>query len=54
KASEEKIHKCAYCPKAFYRSHDHRRHERVHTGDRPYACLGCHRSYKRVDARYRH
>ncbi len=29
-------------------------HERIHTGDRPFACLGCHKSYKRVDARYRH
>ncbi|XP_047740444.1 longitudinals lacking protein, isoforms H/M/V isoform X7 [Hyalella azteca] len=32
---------CRFCTKAFYGSVDRERHERTHTGEKPYACVVC-------------
>ncbi|KAG8734466.1 hypothetical protein FRC11_009995 [Ceratobasidium sp. 423] len=42
------------CVKDFARMHDWVRHQRVHTGQTPYECLSCGKSFKRSDARGRH
>lgn len=34
-------HKCRYCEKSFFGSVDKERHERTHTGERPFACHVC-------------
>ncbi|CEL52449.1 hypothetical protein RSOLAG1IB_00990 [Rhizoctonia solani AG-1 IB] len=42
------------CNKDFARKHDWVRHQRVHTGQTPYECFNCGKSFKRSDARSRH
>ena len=32
---------CSFCPQAFNRRDDKARHERMHTGAKPYACSVC-------------
>ena len=34
-------HSCRYCNKAFYGNVDLARHERTHTGEKPFACTFC-------------
>ena len=40
-----KKHKCRFCGKRFLKPSDLDRHERIHTGDRPYRCEGCGKSF---------
>ncbi|XP_043281628.1 zinc finger protein 2 homolog [Venturia canescens] len=37
----EKLHKCAFCQKAFHSLYNLKQHVMVHTGQKPYACSGC-------------
>ncbi|KAJ1551834.1 hypothetical protein HK405_013758, partial [Cladochytrium tenue] len=55
--SGEKSHTCGFCPAAFARLHDLRRHVRcLHSRERPYPCPapGCDEAYARADGLARH
>ncbi|CCD24738.1 uncharacterized protein NDAI_0D04240 [Naumovozyma dairenensis CBS 421] len=45
---------CSFCAKAFSRSEHKIRHERSHTGFKPYKCLLCDHSFVRSDLTIRH
>lgn len=47
-------HACNQCSCTFARARDLKRHYRLHTGEKPYQCLGCSEGFIRVDARKRH
>ncbi|PAA52516.1 hypothetical protein BOX15_Mlig029039g2 [Macrostomum lignano] len=49
-----KVFKCAYCGKSFNRKFCLERHERLHTGVRPYACQICGERYIRLEDQKRH
>ena len=40
---------CAFCPKKFWNKRRLVCHERLHTGDRPYACPLCKSTYTREE-----
>jgi hypothetical protein len=45
---------CRYYQKAFHKGAHLRRHERIHTGIKPYVCMTCNRSFSRQDSLIRH
>ena len=45
---------CRFCQKAFHKGEHLRRHERSHTGIKPYVCKKCNRSFSRQDSLIRH
>ncbi|XP_067635816.1 zinc finger protein 585A-like [Eurosta solidaginis] len=40
---------CNYCPKRFGTRNSQVCHERLHTGERPYNCKICHKSYPQIE-----
>ncbi|KAH6954792.1 hypothetical protein DER45DRAFT_596627 [Fusarium avenaceum] len=46
--------RCAYCERVFTKEEHLKRHERAHTGERPFKCHKCGRSYARSDVLFRH
>ncbi|KAF9890034.1 hypothetical protein FE257_006714 [Aspergillus nanangensis] len=45
---------CQYCDRKFYKTEHLLRHQRSHTGEKPYACPHCDRRYGRSDVLLRH
>ncbi len=41
KIHEGVVNKCAYCDKTFHRKYHKERHERSHTGEKPFQCSYC-------------
>ncbi|KAK9703955.1 transcriptional regulator of sulfur amino acid metabolism [Basidiobolus ranarum] len=52
--SKERVFSCDHCQRVFARKYDLERHQRLHTGYKPYKCVRCHKGFTRVDARQRH
>ncbi|XP_052764942.1 zinc finger and BTB domain-containing protein 49-like isoform X14 [Mya arenaria] len=45
---------CEVCQRGFKSKPDLQRHRRIHTGEQPFMCTFCHRSFSRKDSLYRH
>ncbi|TXC02109.1 hypothetical protein FocTR4_00015739, partial [Fusarium oxysporum f. sp. cubense] len=54
--SKGRPRKCAYCERVFTKEEHLKRHERSHTGEKPFKCCKCGRSYARrcSDVLFRH
>ncbi len=48
RATEEGLHKCKVCSKAFTTSTNLRNHERVHSGIRPFLCKVCSKTFTQL------
>ncbi|KIW35303.1 uncharacterized protein PV07_02006 [Cladophialophora immunda] len=46
--------KCQFCDRRFSRNEHLRRHQRYHTGEKPFQCQFCSKSYARSDVLARH
>ncbi|KAH8593151.1 hypothetical protein B0O99DRAFT_222582 [Bisporella sp. PMI_857] len=46
--------KCSFCDRTFTKQEHLRRHQRTHTGERPFGCPKCSRRYGRSDVLARH
>lgn len=50
----ERPFKCYECPQSFQRSHDLKRHKRIHLDMKPFPCSSCDKAFSRSDALKRH
>ncbi|RSL90017.1 hypothetical protein CEP51_000938 [Fusarium floridanum] len=49
-----RLRQCAYCDRVFTKEEHLRRHQRAHTGEKPFKCRTCGKSYARSDVLFRH
>ncbi|XP_049274688.1 zinc finger protein 17-like isoform X2 [Rhipicephalus sanguineus] len=47
-------HRCSYCPYSSDNKSHTTRHERTHTGERPFTCTVCQKGFNRADLLERH
>ncbi|TIB10397.1 hypothetical protein E3P89_02358 [Wallemia ichthyophaga] len=53
-SSEQGIFKCGTCGQTFTRRQHESRHQRIHTGEKPYKCTHCPEAFSRSDLLNRH
>jgi uncharacterized Zn-finger protein len=46
--------RCRFCSNVYQKKEHLERHERIHTGDKPFACARCNRTFSRNDSLIRH
>lgn len=46
--------RCRFCSNLYQKKEHLERHERIHTGDKPFACARCNRTFSRNDSLMRH
>nr|XP_006822790.1 PREDICTED: zinc finger protein 420-like [Saccoglossus kowalevskii] len=54
KPSKDKLHFCAVCGRGFAERYRLMRHEKIHTGEKPYKCSNCDKVFSRKDNLDRH
>ncbi|KAK9680792.1 hypothetical protein K7432_015841 [Basidiobolus ranarum] len=52
--AEAEVNICKFCERPFKRKHDLQRHERLHTGEKPFQCTHCILAFSRTDTLRRH
>ncbi|XP_028967569.1 zinc finger protein 569-like [Galendromus occidentalis] len=52
--SMQKGHRCTFCDKLFVDKNKMIRHERIHTGERPFSCLHCNMTFNQKSSLHRH
>lgn len=46
--------RCRFCSNVYHKREHLERHERIHTGDKPFVCAICNRTFSRNDSLMRH
>eukprot|EP00117_Sycon_ciliatum_P045371 scpid62829/ scgid32621/ Zinc finger protein 587 len=49
-----RFYECTICSKSFKDKHDFRRHERIHSGERPFKCPTCNKSFSQASNLEKH
>lgn len=48
------MYHCDLCKKNFSRSDSFQRHQKLHTGEKPFVCVACNRTFSRSDNLQKH
>ncbi|XP_064463844.1 zinc finger protein 596-like [Ornithodoros turicata] len=54
KRQRKETHRCRFCSYSSYHKPNVKKHERIHTGERPYVCQACFRGFSEQSNLYRH